>query len=87
MKKLLLILLIAFTVSCEDSVDLCETNDCFVVQFVIKRNSPQGYWRTSEIRAKRQCDGSIFTYQMGREELPSIGDVICIDQSNLNIID
>jgi len=87
MKKLLLILLIAFTVSCEDSVDLCETNNCFVVKQVLKKNSPLGFWQTTDIVAEKQCNGERFTYKMGRLDLPQVGQILCIDESELTVID
>ena len=83
MKRILLIVLVIFSVSCSEEVDLCETNNCFVVKQVLKKNSSFGFWQTTDIVAERQCDGSRFTYTIGKQNLPQIGQILCIDESEL----
>ena len=59
MKRILLIVLVIFSASCSEEVDLCETNNCFVVKRVMKVNSPLGFWQSNV------TEGDSLTRQVG----------------------
>ena len=80
MKKLLLVLVfVAFSCS-ESKLEGCEDNNCYVITKATKEYSVNyGDWFRTEIEARKECDGEVFTFTVGNVNVPNVGQVYCGD--------